>query len=668
VEGILGCSATDDEEGATWIGRDGRWRHGLLQGAWQKPAAQYLGHAAREETRLRLIVEQEAALARLQREIAEIEAEIRRIDESSARLAEERSRAPGTAALQRAGNWLESAGRATSEARARLDEVDQALGKAREAETAARALRDRDAVDVGLANWKTPESLTRLEGLIGDARIEAAKLWPAREALQGALLALERAAARLAEAEQSFSAASARAHEAQRAAAEAEAAYQVLRSTVGASADEVLARLSSARGEIERLAAREKETAAQLKNLEIQIGVMTEKEARAMETRDAHEAERAKAVGRLQTFAEKRLLEEVGANLQPEKPELAPNPAVELSRRIEQVLIEISADDDAWKRAQSGIQQHFSELNDQLGMRGYHPQAQIVDEGVFAITCAFQGQEHTMTALRQSLEEEIASREQMLDARERAVIENHLIGEVAMELQTLIRAGEDWVRTANDELERQPASSGIKLQFAWEVDPDAPGELEIARRQLLKMTAAWSPAERDSIGRFLHARINSERAADPSAPWQEHLRRALDYRAWHRFGIQRFQDGQWKRLTKQTYGTGSGGEKALTLTLPQFAAAAAHYRSAAPHAPRLILLDEVFIGIDAPTRARLMALLHNFDLDFVMTSEREWGCYRTLPALSICQLASRPDSPAVHVTRWLWNGRERLAQPNGNTA
>jgi recombinational DNA repair ATPase RecF len=200
----------------------------------------------------------------------------------------------------------------------------------------------------------------------------------------------------------------------------------------------------------------------------------------------------------------------------------------------------------------------------------------------------------------------------------------------------------------------------------WEIDPEAADGLETARRQLLKMTAAWSPAERDSIGRFLQSRINAERAADETAPWQEHLRRALDYRGWHRFGIMRFQDGQWKKLTKQTYGTGSGGEKALTLTLPQFAAAAAHYQSASPHAPRLILLDEVFIGIDKPTRSRLMGLLASFDLDFVMTSELEWGCYATLPALGICQLSSRPESPAVHVTRWVWNGRKLVRNGDEN--
>ena len=42
---------------------------------------------------------------------------------------------------------------------------------------------------------------------------------------------------------------------------------------------------------------------------------------------------------------------------------------------------------------------------------------------------------------------------------------------------------------------------------------------------------------------------------------------------------------------------------AVALTLPQFAAAAAHYRSAHPKAPRLILLDEVFVGVDSDMRA-----------------------------------------------------------------
>lgn len=667
VERILGCIGATEAAGEIWVSRDGRWQHGLLRGAWEKPVAQYLGHSSREEARLRRMAELEAALLEIDDSIADLQREREAIEARAEKLSLENENAPNLGPLQRAAHALESAQTASAGARARLDEIDQLLGKAREAERAARDTRDRDAADLGLSDWKETTSLDRMESLLAELRVKAAALWPAWDALLAARAASEKAAGRESEAQAVLDAAAARLEEARQLAAAAKAHYAALHASVGATADQVLKRLKDVQTELAGLIEDEKKARENAKTLAVAQGVIVTQEEQAEINRKAHETSREEAISRLQLFAEKRLLEEAGDNLQPDRADLAPNPAVELARKIDQALESVVADDDAWKRVQSGIQQQFSELNDQLGMRGYHPQAEIVGhEGVFAITCAFHGQARTMSALRQSLSDEMENRVQMLDAREREVIENHLIGEVATEIQGLLRAGEDWVRVANEQLDQRPASSGIKLRFVWDVDPEAADGLDAARRQLLKMTAAWSPAERDSIGRFLQSRINAARAADETAPWQEHLRRALDYRGWHRFGIMRFQDGVWKKLTKQTYGTGSGGEKALTLTLPQFAAAAAHYQSASPHAPRLILLDEVFIGIDKPTRSRLMGLLASFDLDFVMTSELEWGCYATLPGLGICQLSSRPESPAVNVTRWVWNGRKLLKGGNGN--
>jgi len=73
-------------------------------------------------------------------------------------------------------------------------------------------------------------------------------------------------------------------------------------------------------------------------------------------------------------------------------------------------------------------------------------------------------------------------------------------------------------------------------------------------------------------------------------------------------------------------------EKAIALTIPQFAAAAAHYRTADPLAPRLILLDEAFV------RYRLSRCgpsawgsYARSTSNFVMTSEQEWGCYASVP-------------------------------------
>jgi hypothetical protein len=189
--------------------------------------------------------------------------------------------------------------------------------------------------------------------------------------------------------------------------------------------------------------------------------------------------------------------------------------------------------------------------------------------------------------------------------------------------------------------------------------PDEDGSLarlgEVRKLLLNKISDAWSPADRAAVGEFLQGRINAERERDASAARIDQLATALDYRAWHRFRVRRWQDGQWKPLS----GPASSGERALGLTVPLFAAAASHYESAADFSPRLVLLDEAFAGIDDGARAHCMDLIREFDLDFVMTSEREWACYAELPGVSICHLVRRADIDAVFVSRWRWNGRVR---------
>ena len=55
-----------------------------------------------------------------------------------------------------------------------------------------------------------------------------------------------------------------------------------------------------------------------------------------------------------------------------------------------------------------------------------------------------------------------------------------------------------------------------------------------------------------------------------------------------------------------------------------------------------------------------MDLITAFDLDFMMTSENEWGCYPALSGLAIYHLSRREGIDAVFATRWVWNGRKRV--------
>lgn len=239
------------------------------------------------------------------------------------------------------------------------------------------------------------------------------------------------------------------------------------------------------------------------------------------------------------------------------------------------------------------------------------------------------------------------------------MLENHLLSEVAHELHDRIQQAEALLAEMNRELLARPTTMGIKLRFVWSLDENAPPGLPEVRKLLLRAVGVWSPAERRAVADFLQQQIKRSRDENPVGTWLEHLSAAFDYRAWHQFVIELHQDGTWQKLTRKIFGSGSGGEKAVALTLPQFAAAAAHYRSAALHAPRLILLDEVFVGIDREMRSKCMALLRDFDLDFVMTSENEWACYATLPGVAICHMTARAGIDAVAVSRWVWTGRER---------
>src|SRR5690606_5430485 len=125
-------------------------------------------------------------------------------------------------------------------------------------------------------------------------------------------------------------------------------------------------------------------------------------------------------------------------------------------------------------------------------------------------------------------------------------------------------------------------STGVRYRLVWEPVPEesedgVPG-LVAARKRLLKTSAdAWSPDDRRQVGEFLQARIAAEVAKDDQGGTMfENLARALDYRRWHRFRVQRLQDGQWRPLA----GPASSGERALGLTVPLFAACSSHYESA----------------------------------------------------------------------------------------
>ncbi len=656
IERLLSRVGWGEGAGEHWVAADGRWRLGPLAGRARKASADYIGETTRAEHRRRQLEELRKkrtdandTLERTLQDLATLGAE----REQGAR---EWSEAPSDEPVLRAGFELEAAARAVGETFTASERAARDAADKRATRDSALAARDRDAADLQLTGWvgRLPELVQAMQAYA----MTLAALWPTARHWMSVASQHAAARARTAEAAAEHQSRRRRREEAEAAAEAARQKFSTLEEMHGETVAVVMAKLAAEEANVIRLKTTLQDNQRQQLAQTAARAQASGDQTTAEQQRAEHEQARRSAIASLQRLAEQRLLAEADPALREiDAGDWSVSQAVDFVRhRLDPLLADVADDATAWQRRQDAIHGHIQELRDRLVTHGHQPEAHQFED-IVLVRCVFQARPHTMTELRDAFGAEISERERLLQAKEQEIIENHLLAEAAVELTKLIRAAETWRLSANQELETRPTSSGVRFRFQWE--PDKENRFDTVRPILLRKGELWTPAERAALAAFLQGRIAAEQTADETGSWRDHLARALDYRRWHRFVVERQQDGKWQRLNRATYGTGSGGEKALALTLPRFAAAAAHYRSAASTAPRLVMLDEAFAGIDPTMRAQCMGVLAQFDLDFVMTSELEWGCYRTVPSLAIYHLTTLPGFDAVAATRWIWNGRER---------
>lgn len=663
VEAVLGsiaCAGQAIEDAEAWVSPRGEFRIGALRGAWSKDQAVYIGHAAREAARRARLDEIGARLAAIGANVAECEAGLERCAASRAAARDEHANAPSDEPLLRAAADRSAAEERRRDAQARLGETETQLSSAEQALTEARERLSRDARDLGLPD--DSDDLDRIDASLGDYRQAALELANALRHHARAVEEFDEQAQRETQARADAEASAAGREETRLALRAAEETVAALEGTVGKQVEELLGEIEQAKRANARDQEAEKRARAELNVASTNRGV-AENERKASEAVLVERtAERKAAVAALETFTVETQLLAVALG---EEFEIPPSPwgvdaALGVARRAEQALARLAADDADWSRVQSEVGRDLTDLQNAMSARGLSATAEPSDHGLI-VRIVHEQRPERPDVLERRIEAELADRRLLLTEREREVLEQHLEKEIAANLQRMIHETEQRVTAMNRELAERPTSTGVRYRLAWQPLPEesadgVPGLVE-ARRRLLRTSAdAWSADDRHQVGEFLQSRIAAEMATDDHSTLHDSLVRALDYRRWHRFRVQRLQDGQWRPLT----GPASSGERALGLTVPLFAAASSHYESAGRHAPRLVLLDEAFAGIDDEARASCMALIRQFDLDFVMTSEREWGCYAALPGLAICQLVRREGVDAVHVSRWTWDGRARV--------
>jgi uncharacterized protein (TIGR02680 family) len=661
--GSVACGEMEPAAAEAWISPAGEFRLGNARGAWLKPQARYIGHAARAAARRARLDEIAVRLGELQTAIDERDAAAAQLGARRRQAVGDYERAPADDELLRLHAENSAAERRRREAQIALGDAESKLAQAENDAARARDDLERDARDLDL-----PANAAAVEGIeqaLGSYRAAVAELANGMRQHQGALAELAEQLAREQQAREALESARDDHRDKQKLAAAAAETAATLQATVGKRVDELLGAIELAEKSQQRHDRALKDARAVLVLASARRGTAEQKHADSSEKLAERVQIRKAAAEKLQAYTDQTGF--VSAAV----PELALpegagpwsiEAALAIARRAEQALTDVPADEPDWERIQREIGRDFTELQGTMSIQGHSATAEPSDHGLI-VRIVYQQRPERPDALERRLESEVAEQRLILSAQERTLLEEHLEKEIAANLQRMIRDTEERVAAINVELDKRPTSTGLRYRLVWEPLPDGdenavPG-LDLARRRLLNTSAdAWSAEDRRHVGEFLQARVDAERQREEHGTLFEGLARALDYRRWHRFSVERKQDRQWKPLS----GPASSGERALGLTVPLFAAASSHYESSDAHAPRLVLLDEAFAGIDDEARASCMGLIREFDLDFVMTSEREWGCYAEIPGLSICQLVRREGMDAVYVSRWTWDGRECRAE------
>jgi len=667
LESIV-CADADPLHSEAWVAPDGRFRIGPLVGAYTKPVAIYIGYAARTAARQKRIKEITQRVAEIDLALDIVARDRKELEQQRKQAAAEWSTAPSDDSLRATHVEVTAAARALAIAEQALQKARMNLEQAEQRWREAHASFIADAADLLLPADKA--GLIASDVALNEFKDLMQRIFLAAQDLRHILSGLDEQRRR--EAEAAEYAASCRTYsvEQQNQSESAQVVWQTLFETVGMKIEDLLKRLETARKELEQNEKVQLQIAEKLRIAGEARAKAEQKQDNCTAAFESQKVMRQKEVAMLQNFAASGLLLVAMSNI--EHADLTTPWTIEsalvLARHVERALIEIKAEDSDWNRIQNRISEDFNELVRSLSALGQQVHGTSTDYGL-VVSVVYRNRDESPVRLESLLAQEIAQRRELLTANERTLLENHLQAEVASVIQQLFRAAEQRLAGINAELEKRPTSTGVRFRLVWEAlaegDGGAPIGLESARKKLLNTSAdAWSAEDRRAVGEMLQNRIISERARndiDGGDSLLEQLSRALDYRRWHRFRVERWQEGRWGRLS----GPASSGERALGLTVPLFAAVASHYSQGVYHdAPRLVLLDEAFAGIDREARAHCMALIREFDLDFVMTSESEWGCYAELPGLSICHLLRREGIDAVHVSRWAWDGRTRRAEPN----
>ncbi|HXR22066.1 MAG TPA: TIGR02680 family protein [Acidimicrobiales bacterium] len=652
-------------EAEVWVATDGTYRLGNAVGRGPRRPARVLGAPARERYRLARLAELDAELADLDRRQADLDRRQADLDRLRAALDAELDALPSGDAVVEAIRAAEAAEARLGEARDRLETTRRSR---REAEESVRASLVQ--LTAFAARHSLPSDrghLVQIEADLDRLRAVAVAWCRRRRDLRAATAAEQQARQRAANTETAAAHAATDEGVARNETEEIDRRVATLEASIGAEYADILRRISELDTELKANAGRARNLAGETEALQKKVGELGVKVENATEERAEAETHREGAhrrlVAGLAAFAVDAGVEDFG-------PLDTATALLVAARSIAVAFDKVDSEAQTVRRLSERVGERLHAAQAALGARVDFDR-ELAEDGWSVLRTVANGMRRHVTDLAAALGTELAEGRAELAEEEERLFEQTLAGSVRRALADRIRQANALADSINVQLaEIRSVAGGVQVRLRWEVDSEQPDAVKAARSLLLRDPADLSDGERSSLQEFVRARVDQARAElEANAPWEARLRETLDYRAWHRFTLQLahrdwegFVPATPRRLQKL-----STGERSIALHLPMIASVAAHYvgdKGRPSCCPRLILLDELFAGVDTANRAQLFGTFSTWDLDAVFTSDHEWCQYGSLDGIAIHHLHPPTGDEPVTSTRFTWDGRKRRTGPS----
>ena len=249
-----------------------------------------------------------------------------------------------------------------------------------------------------------------------------------------------------------------------------------------------------------------------------------------------------------------------------------------------------------------------------------------------------------------------------------------ILESVGKVLRSRIQQSLQWVGQMNELLQSRKNSSGLTLSIQWKpVTSENANDLGTAKlvELLQKPVEILSEADRQAIAQHFQEKVyyaqefTSNQTEEQTTLFQA-ITQALDYRDWFQFEMKykRANEGYSPQvLSDSQFNKFSGGEKAIAMYLPLFAAVYSRYLDAEEWCPRVITLDEAFAGIDDENISDLFEACEELGFNYVMNSQALFGDYPTVSSLMIYELLRPQNTNLVTPIRYHWDGQTKHFLP-----